>query len=220
MEDLKQVPNDWVLSLDDKYYRLDEEERAFFKVETGIDDDEELRRHIIAVQTEAFSIYQYPCIRIFEFARLKMARCLPIIICSSSERREMAPFSLTSDAAVHLAPASTYNYPIQNVIASDLRKGASSSTSTTKTKIISLIIPLGLWNLGHDLFRSTPESFPVPFIEGDVFDPSFLEAVPPFTKKSPCMIPLPPQHHHSSECNPRACIGFIHWGILSSVSRA
>lgn len=30
------------------------------------------------------------------------------------------------------------------------------------------------WDIGHKVFRSTPESFPVKFIPGDVFDPSFL----------------------------------------------
>jgi len=34
--------------------------------------------------------------------------------------------------------------------------------------------------LGHETFRSTSETFPVPFVEGDVFDPSVLELVPPF----------------------------------------
>ena len=42
----------------------------------------------------------------------------------------------------------------------------------------------GLWEQGHVLFRSTPASFPVPFIEGDVFDRSFLDVGPPFAKGS------------------------------------
>lgn len=32
------------------------------------------------------------------------------------------------------------------------------------------------------MFRSTPETFPTHFIEGDVFNPKFLEVVPPFAK--------------------------------------
>ena len=35
------------------------------------------------------------------------------------------------------------------------------------------------WDLGHELFKSTPESFPVPFIAGDVFDPTNLQKVAP-----------------------------------------
>jgi hypothetical protein len=34
--------------------------------------------------------------------------------------------------------------------------------------------------LGHDLFKSTPESFPIPFIAGDIFDPSLVRSGPPF----------------------------------------
>ncbi|PSS37140.1 hypothetical protein PHLCEN_2v1013 [Hermanssonia centrifuga] len=30
------------------------------------------------------------------------------------------------------------------------------------------------WDLGHKLFKSTQETFPVPSISGDVFDPTFL----------------------------------------------
>lgn len=35
------------------------------------------------------------------------------------------------------------------------------------------------WNIGHETFRSTPETFPVPFVKGDVFDSSNLEVHPP-----------------------------------------
>jgi hypothetical protein len=43
----------------------------------------------------------------------------------------------------------------------------------------------GFWNLGHKLFRSTPETFPVTFVAGNAFDPQHLEVVPPFTKSNP-----------------------------------
>lgn len=47
------------------------------------------------------------------------------------------------------------------------------------------LICSGLWDLGHELFRSTQDTFPVPFIEGDILDPSFLAPVSPFTAESP-----------------------------------
>ena len=37
-------------------YAPDEEEKAFMKATTGIQDDEELKAHIIAVQTKAFGV--------------------------------------------------------------------------------------------------------------------------------------------------------------------
>lgn len=33
---------------------------------------------------------------------------------------------------------------------------------------------LGFWDVGHALFKSTPESFPIKFIPGDIFDPTFF----------------------------------------------
>ena len=47
------------LSLEERFYNLDQEERDFFKKETGIKDDEELKTHLIAVQTKAYSVSLY-----------------------------------------------------------------------------------------------------------------------------------------------------------------
>ena len=41
---------------DDKYYDPDPEALTFYKLETGIDDENELKQHILAVQREAFSV--------------------------------------------------------------------------------------------------------------------------------------------------------------------
>ncbi len=79
----------WAKPLDESLYAPDDEEKAFMKTTTGIQDDDELKRHIIAVQTKAFGVsmqlhrmqeagshsslfyqlYKYPCIRMFEFMR-------------------------------------------------------------------------------------------------------------------------------------------------------
>ncbi|CCM02021.1 uncharacterized protein FIBRA_04097 [Fibroporia radiculosa] len=53
--------------LDESLYLLKEDEAAFFKSQTGIQDDEALKQHIISVQTEAYKVYPYPCIRMFAF---------------------------------------------------------------------------------------------------------------------------------------------------------
>ena len=34
-------------------------------------------------------------------------------------------------------------------------------------------------NLGHKLFKTTPETYPIAFVPGDVFDPNHLEVTPP-----------------------------------------
>lgn len=36
------------------------------------------------------------------------------------------------------------------------------------------------WNIGHKLFKTTPETFPVPFVGGSVLDPKFIEPRSPF----------------------------------------
>ncbi|KIK62618.1 hypothetical protein GYMLUDRAFT_72806 [Collybiopsis luxurians FD-317 M1] len=122
--------------------------KAFFKQLTRIQDDTELKEHIIAVQTKAFAIYPYPCIRAFNSTRLKLA-CLP------------AYEQLLKLVGNDIRKAVQDGYPVQNTLASDLQKG--------------------LWDLGHELFRSTPETFSTHFIEGS---PVLLECVPPFTKSS------------------------------------
>lgn len=47
------------------------------------------------------------------------------------------------------------------------------------------IPPIEFWDAGHELFRSTPSSFPVPFLGGDAFDPSFLSADLPIATVPP-----------------------------------
>ena len=46
----------WDLPLDPSLYAPDEEEKAFMKTTTGIQDDEELKAHIFAVQRKAFGV--------------------------------------------------------------------------------------------------------------------------------------------------------------------
>jgi hypothetical protein len=59
--------------------------------------------------------------------------------------------------------------------------------------------------LGHELFKSSSESFPVLFVAGDVFDPSYLEICPPFldppdtpAPNLPSLASLNPLHGHAS----------------------
>jgi hypothetical protein len=55
-ESIQPSPN---LALDESLYHLTEEERAFFKQQTGILDDDELKAHICRLQAEAYEV----CIR-------------------------------------------------------------------------------------------------------------------------------------------------------------
>ena len=51
--------------------------------------------------------------------------------------------------------------------------------------------PLDFWDLGHKLFRTTPDTFPVTFVPGNVFDPEHLSIVSPFTANFPPVITVP-----------------------------
>jgi hypothetical protein len=59
MSENTSTPQRSIQSLDESLYDLTEEERTFFKQETGISDDDELKAHIFRVQAEAYEV----CIR-------------------------------------------------------------------------------------------------------------------------------------------------------------
>ena len=46
----------WDHPLDTSLYAPDEEEKAFMRTTTGIQDDEELKAHILAIQAKAFTV--------------------------------------------------------------------------------------------------------------------------------------------------------------------
>ena len=72
-------------------------------------------------------------------------------------------------------------WPVQNVIASDLRQGLSVASSLLGTFSI-LTRSTAFWDFGHELFKTTPETFPAAFLAGDVFDPAFLSSREPFSE--------------------------------------
>ncbi|KAH7872125.1 uncharacterized protein C8R40DRAFT_1053221 [Lentinula edodes] len=195
------LPKIYKMPLEERFYDLDAEQVEFFRNETGIQDEEELKHHIVAVQTKAYSIYRYPCIRLFQFAKLRIARlpAYPDLLRLGRERKGAIFLDIPCCCQYvgnDTRKAVQDGYPIDNVVASDLHKD--------------------FWDLGHEMFKSTPESFPVPFIQGDVFDPKFLEASPPFTLGNPPATPVPtlntlttlnPLRGHLSAC---FCGAFFH----------
>ncbi len=44
------------LPLDEGLYRLESAEITFFKQQTGIDDDDELKTHLLSIQAEAYEV--------------------------------------------------------------------------------------------------------------------------------------------------------------------
>ncbi|KAH8119900.1 hypothetical protein DFH11DRAFT_1685360 [Phellopilus nigrolimitatus] len=150
------------LPLDPGLYAPSPEDVAFFKSQTGIEDDEELKQHVIAVQKEAWKVVQYQCIRAFSFTRLGITH-LPAYkdLLKMGKERPGAIFidfacCFGSDARKAIADG----YPMENVVTADLEQV--------------------FWDLGNKLFRTTPETFPVPFVQCDALDPAHIAPRAPF----------------------------------------
>ncbi|OAX33149.1 hypothetical protein K503DRAFT_839941 [Rhizopogon vinicolor AM-OR11-026] len=142
--------------LDTNLYNLTPEEAAFFKTQIGIDDDEELKRHILDVQTKAYKVAPYPCIHGFTFLKLNIST-YPVyqhILKLGRERPGAVLLDIGCCFGVDARKAAADGFPVENIIASDINNE--------------------FLTLSHELFRTAPSSYPGCFIPGDIFDPAFL----------------------------------------------
>ncbi|KAF7375029.1 hypothetical protein MSAN_00389000 [Mycena sanguinolenta] len=157
------------------HYQPDPDELAFLKQQTRIQDEEELKVHVFAVQKKAYKVCPYPCIRRFGFVRIKIIKN-PAAYNHVLELGRTLPGALFLDVGccfgIDLRRLANDGFPVQNMLACDIRKGF----------VNPLRISDDFWDLGHELFRSTAESFPVAFLAGDVFDPAFLTLQAPATE--------------------------------------
>jgi len=156
-------------------YNLADEERAFFKQQTGIQGDDELKAHILQVQAEAYKVHPYPCIQFFTFTRLKISRLFPYqdLLKIGKQRNEPILLDIGSCFGNDARKAIADGYPLEYVVTSDLHPEFA--------------------DLGHKLFRTTPETYPIAFIRGDAFDPKHLKVVPPLlTANAPTVDTVPP----------------------------
>ncbi|KAH9044354.1 hypothetical protein EDB85DRAFT_1908860 [Lactarius pseudohatsudake] len=162
-----------LLPLDEGLYRLDSAEITFLKQQIGIDDDDELKTHLLSIQAEAYKVYPYPCIRLFSWARPGVSRLFPYqnLLKLGREREGAILLDIGCCFGTDVRKAIADGFPLRNVVASDLHQG--------------------FWDLGHKLFRTTPDTFPVTFLPGDVFDPEHLSIVSPFTANSPPLTTVP-----------------------------
>lgn len=171
-------------------YNLSPEEVNLLKPIVGIQDDEELKRHVIEVRSEAYSVYPYACIRAFHFVRFRITKhpAYQHALKLGKEREGAIFLELPCCVGGDSRAAILDGYPKDNVLASDLFSD--------------------YWKIGHKLFKTTPEAHPVPFLQGDIFDPSFLrQDVPPLSSPSEIVDKPPPlksltsltplQHHVS-----------------------
>ncbi|KAL4080809.1 hypothetical protein J3A83DRAFT_71869 [Scleroderma citrinum] len=139
---------------------VDSETREWMKLITGIQDDDELKNHIVDVQAKAFAIAPYPCITTLNFIRRKMSDHVAYeqVLKLGREREGALLLEMGCCFGIEVRRAVTDGFPAKQIIASDLNAE--------------------LWEFGHTLCRSTPESFPVTFLVGDALDPEFLSPIP------------------------------------------
>jgi hypothetical protein len=200
--------------LDPDFYNLQPQEVAFFKQQTGIDDDELLKQHIIQVQVKAYEVliiftyrsytFSFHCrfiaITVSVISTSPASRLLPCLVISkhsASSKNATGLSCLTLVLAVSSPPSGFSikrilsflpsvgtdvrkavfdGWPIQDIIASDIEKG----TQISSIRVILYLYLSGFWEYGHQLFKSTPDTFPIAFIPGDVFDPAFISQRGPF----------------------------------------
>jgi len=155
------------LHLDGTLLELNPEEEAFFKSETGIQDTEELRKHIIEVQEDAYKVYPYPCIRGFRFARLKISRmpAYPLVLELAKNRSGAIFLDIGCCLGAEVRKVIHDGWPMSHAIATDLHAG--------------------FWDLGHKLFRTAPETYPAKFLAGDAFDDAHLSPTAPMPSGPP-----------------------------------
>ncbi|KAH9921431.1 uncharacterized protein B0H18DRAFT_880126 [Fomitopsis serialis] len=157
--------------LEETWGTLDEEARAFLRSRTGIEEEARLKEHILEVQAGAFAVHKYRCVQNFSFLKLKISR-MPAYeqLLKLGREREGALFlDIGCCFGNDIRKAVADGFPVANAIGSDLYAA--------------------FWDLGHKLFNDSPETFPVPFLAGDAFSPSFLQQSPP--SHSPPPTPAP-----------------------------
>ncbi|KAH9921694.1 uncharacterized protein BXZ73DRAFT_91724 [Epithele typhae] len=167
------IRDSWVANADFRSLNLDETEREFLKAKTGIQTDEALKQHVLDVQREALVVHPYPCIVVFAFTKLNLGG-LPAygrLLELGKTREDAIWLDIGCCFGNDVRKAVDDGYPIQNIIATDITPD--------------------FWALGHKLFASTPETFPVPFVPGDAFDAGFLAPGPVATLASAPTGPAP-----------------------------
>ncbi|KIJ60830.1 hypothetical protein HYDPIDRAFT_116688 [Hydnomerulius pinastri MD-312] len=146
----------------EQYYKMTAEQSMFFKEQTGITDDEELKRHVLSVQAEAYKVAPYPCIMGFVFTSLLLTR-LPAyedVMTIGRTRAGAILLDLGCCVGTDIRKAVADGFPAENTIGSDLHQEFGA--------------------IGHKLFKTTPETFAGHFIQGDALDPATLSIVEPF----------------------------------------
>ncbi|KAG2055204.1 hypothetical protein BDR06DRAFT_1046346, partial [Suillus hirtellus] len=147
--------------VDTSLHSLSSEQAEFFKAQTGIDDDEDLKRHILEVQAKAYQASHSQWTSNITFLRLNLSN-LPVyehILELGRKRPDAVLLDIGCCFGTDARKAAADGFPAKNIIASDLSNE--------------------FLQLSHELFKTTPASCPGCFLPGDVFDPALLSIIAP-----------------------------------------
>ncbi|KAG1887011.1 hypothetical protein F4604DRAFT_1675072 [Suillus subluteus] len=156
-------------------YNLSPAQAAFFKAQTGIDNDEDLKRHILEVQAKAYKANHSQ--------RTSLHHILVFM--------DLASFG-TFSAGLHIAwklniPQLGRGRPdavlldIGCCFGVDARRAAADGFPAKN--IIASDIVNEFLQLSHELFKTTPASYPGCLLPGDAFDPEFLSIAAPVGRR-------------------------------------
>ncbi|KAG1753008.1 hypothetical protein EDB19DRAFT_1987914 [Suillus lakei] len=146
---------------DTSLYSLPSEVVDFFKAQIG---------YILEVQAKAYKIAPYSWIRAFMFLHVKISSN-PVyehILKLGRERTDAVLLDIGCCFGVDARKAAADGFPAKNIIASDIHKE--------------------FLQLSHELFKTTPASYPGCLLSGDVFNPAFLSIVEPSDDVSPAPV--------------------------------
>ncbi|KAG2117370.1 uncharacterized protein F5147DRAFT_768744 [Suillus discolor] len=178
-------------TLDESLYNLRPQDAAFYKDLTGIEDDATLKQHILDVQAEAYKVAPYVCIYLFSFARRRMLG-LPAY-------QQVVRIGREHKNPIFLDVGCCFGNVIREVILDGFPAAQTIGTDLHQE----------LWDLGHELFKSSPETFPAHFVGGDAFDPDILAVAPPASLHT-TEVSTPDLNNLTSLNSLRGCVSAIH----------
>ncbi|KAJ3860873.1 hypothetical protein EV359DRAFT_48295 [Lentinula novae-zelandiae] len=140
-------------------FDVDPEDLSLLQTLTGIASGKELEEHISVVQNKANRIHNYPCIGLFTFTKfsIKLSPNYAQVLSLIRSRKDALFLDVGCCVGNALRKVVADGWPAGNTIGIDLHKE--------------------FWDIGHELFKSTSDSFPAGFIGGDIFDDTILTPI-------------------------------------------
>jgi SAM-dependent methyltransferase len=177
--------------LDENLYNPRPQDAAFYKELTGIEDDEALKQHILDVQAKAYKVAPYGCIYLFLFTRRKVS--------GQPAYHQVVRIGRERKNPIYLDVGCCFGSDIREVI----------HDGFPAARAIGIDLHHELWDLGHELFKSTPETFPAHFVVGDAFNPEILAVAPPASMQTTGDL-APDLNSLTSLNSLRGCVSAIH----------